>query len=306
MLDSSWAEYWDYTDSLPSSSTDLSKIFFYDNFEGGVNGQPLQEYNSAYGSAGDSIIDSSDSYNGTRCMQTNLAKGYRGFNSWGFTVKFPAVYEGDEVWIRAAVKMRPDTDTSTGITHLKFIRLLGEAQFEDGSYKNCGYLECGLRAGEPPTAIRNHINAERPVGDVSTSYKPWDPPHDYTEWRMIEFYAKMGVDEMDNGGNAVVRVWMDGNLVREDKATQKTTPHYRDPDDRSIKEWPKNGRRNNLYMTTYWNGGQNDGSGLYPTTDIRWWYDHVTIAVKNADRDDSAHLATDAYGNKFIGMAINS
>lgn len=218
--------------------------------------------------ANQSFVSTARASNGTRSCEFNINQGATGFGDWGGIVDLPSnLTSGDEIWIRVKTYWPTgfNYDSTSEGNRLKFIRL----HTRTSSDSNQGYDDWYI----------NPQGATQPFRFIFEGEQVWEPfgtandriTHD--TWETYEIYMKLDSVSVDNGGQARIRVWKNGNLMEEitGRKTLVSSASYADL----------------LYFFTYWNGGAPKTQSMY-----------VDEIVLTSDTPTS----TDNNGNPFVGM----
>ena len=150
---------------------------------------------------------------------------------------------------------------------LKFLRM----HVENSQGDNRGYNDIYIDAKNAASAFKFIYEGEQrwvDLGEKSLLPK-------FNQWESYEFYVKFHHKSKDDGGEAVIRFWKNGKLIKE--ITNRKT--LVDPTDSS-------GR---THIFTYWNGGS-------PKTQFMY-IDNLVLSSKTPPD-------TDEFGNVFIGTGI--
>lgn len=207
-------------------------------------------------------------FEGKKVCVNSIPKGHTGWGTWGGVLATPKLYKGQEVWLRARTYFLGGSDPfsySEG-NRLKFFRF--RTYTADGSH--LGYND---------TYINNPTMAT-PYGFIYEGENKWQmfgkrPEHNvsFDRWETHEMYIRFDDLKESEGGNALVRVWKDGELLLETR--ERRTLKFPDAIARDF------------YLFTYWNGGSPKDQYMY--------IDDVKVAIEEP-------LNRDAHGNPFIGV----
>jgi hypothetical protein len=249
--------------------TDLNRILCYENFDGRSG---KLENIPDFGSCDNGTIENSGD---GKIGQTWIGRGKEGWGEWGYSWKnddLRACQSGDEAWCRIEIFMPNDFSVNAGSGRMKMFRFGRRKKSNDD---NRGYIDWYISNGS------NNLSWQAIVEMAA------DPPGQDTGWveyssgrvkkgrkQMFEFYTYF------HPTNGVTRAWCDGVLFADTRRETMQSDAYLE----------------RLLFLTMYNEGSPKTQGLQ--------FDHHTVAVKNSRRNDTAHLSTDANGNKFIGMDI--
>ncbi len=217
----------------------------------------------------DPVKSSADvAYSGNRSAKLPVSGGTDAWGSFGGVFMFPsALQRGGEAWFRVRVYWPSGFDyTAPGAGgRLKFLRL--HTQTSGGA--NIGYDDIYINGpGSNPQFqyIYETVDQWVPLGGAAEQIK-------FNVWETYEFYVKFDTVPVSQGGQARVRFWKNGNLVRDisDKVTLSQST----------------GKIDSALLFTYWNGNAPKTQSLY-----------VDDVVVTSDTPPGR----DAQGNPFIGL----
>ena len=180
---------------------------------------------------------------------------------WGGGMVFPQnLNRGDEIWFRVKTYMPTGFDYGAygAGNRLKFLRI--HTANADGS--NIGYDDLYIqRAGSsnPFDWIYEGEGVWSPVGVLSDQFQ-------YEKWETYEMYVKLDIAPVSAGGQAHVRVWKNGVLLKDitDRITLQNSGAY----------------ANLAYLFSYWNGGAPKAQFMYVDDVV---LQTVTPAARDAD-----------------------
>lgn len=237
----------------------------------------VQDYNNGvvgekapFDAGGNSRYSDQVSLEGGQSCQMGINAGATGYGQWGGVISHPeTLYEGDELWFRVYTYFPEGFDYfSYGEGgRLKFLRM----HVENSQGDNRGYNDIYIDAKNAASAFKFIYEGEQrwvDLGEKSLLPK-------FNQWESYEFYVKFHHKSKDDGGEAVIRFWKNGKLIKE--ITNRKT--LVDPTDSS-------GR---THIFTYWNGGS-------PKTQFMY-IDNLVLSSKTPPD-------TDEFGNVFIGTGI--
>jgi len=229
-----------------------------------------------------------ESFSGGKSLEMNIMEGFRGFGSFGGIMEFPSYTEiggqrlvkGDEIWVRLRIKFPSDFEFNQNGRN-KFLRLR-TFNGEGASKVSEGYNDLYLNA---PPGVSAGGNA--PFQYIFEGAQKWYNMGEYGEageggqfpalgeWHTIEYYLRLDDQKGTEGGNSMVRTWVNGELIGEtnDRNTLVTPTSYIE----------------SLYMFTFW-----DDDGAHRTQKL--WVDDIIVT-------SDTPLARDAQGNPFVGLA---
>lgn len=230
-----------------------------------------------------------ESYSGGKSLELNIQQGSTGFGSLGGIIDFnkcthvsgQKLVKGDEIWIRLRIKFPNNFEFNLNGRN-KFLRLR-TFHDEGASAVSEGYND--LYINSPPGVSGGGGNG--PFQYIFEGFvgPAWHNMGDYSagdefpalgEWHTIEFYLRLDDQKGTEGGDSMVRTWLNGELLGEtnNRNTLVTPESY-------IKS---------LYLFTYWD---NDGAHITQ----KFWIDDLIITSIEP-------LATDSNGNPFIGVDL--
>lgn len=238
------------------------------NFEEGKLGQPADGGDgfgspSGGGAAGYTYYSNKHVHSGNQSAVCSIDAGTNGWAKWGGSWKYPPLYEGSEIWIRAWVYIPEGFDMrSDSPEGLKFIRI--HVSNADGS--NVGYNHIFLHNWKISigTEVKGGLFNNNPISEL----RLLGPGIKANKWHAYEMYIKHGAP-----GKGAYRVWQDGDLIFEDtkSGTMLKSGAYSDF----------------IYFFTYWNGNSPKTQSL--------WVDDIVITNERPNN-------TDSKGNHYIGI----
>ncbi|PTB98413.1 hypothetical protein C9993_07820 [Marinobacter sp. Z-F4-2] len=230
------------------------------------------------GNAGLTVYTDEYAYSGDRSLKLTIKEGSTGFGTFGGSINFEKcahlggrnLVKGDEIWIRTRLLFPSGFEFNNGSN--KFLRLRSYNTV-DGKTSSEGYNDL---------YIHGHPEKEdlKPFWYIFEGEQRWytfgEPRHffeDFT-WKTVEWYLKFDNKKESEGGDARMRVWVDGELIGDtgERRTLKTDTSF-------IKYF-------NLF-TWYGNEGSPKTQSLY-----------VDDFFMTTDAPESF----DADGNRFIGV----
>lgn len=238
------------------------------NFNGGTIGARAQGPGGFSDAAGNTFYTAAQYYEGGKAVEMNIAQGDTAFGTWGGIITHPTVLrKGDEIWVRVRTFMPAgfNYDSYGEGGHLKFLRV--HTQSESGA--NQGYNDWYIDDKNAPYAHKFIYEGEQ-VWDnfAGPEYRPV-----LGQWETYEMYLKLDNIPVSAGGQARVRLWKNGVLIK-DITNRKTLATASSVSDRT-------------HLFTYWNGGA-------PQTQKMYVDDVVVTSDLPAGRD--------AHGNPYIGV----
>jgi len=215
-----------------------------------------------------SVVTDIKSYSGDKSCLQHIDEGKTGFGQWGGIINHPsALKKGDEIWVRIRTFMPSgfNYDSTSGGSRLKFLRV----HVRDASSDNLGYNDWYINPKGGGTPFRFIYEEEQVWSNVGTS----DDAIKLGQWETYEYYIKFDNVSVDNGRQARVRFWKNGELLNDitDRMTLKNSSAYSD----------------RTHVFTYWNGGS-------PATQDMYVDDLVITSDTPGKRD--------ANGNPYIGV----
>ncbi|MGD8175220.1 hypothetical protein [Marinimicrobium sp. ARAG 43.8] len=231
-------------------------------------------------SAGNTLYSQKRAYSGSRSMELTIKKGGKGFGGLGGIINFEncsefggkVLRQGDEIWIRTRLLFPEGFEfNKNGMNKFLRVRVFRD---EGGRRVSEGYNDLYIDSHSYKTNYHpfNFIfeGAQRwfRIGSKEHFFEP-------EKWKTIEFYLKFDSSSKNDGGEAVVRVWVDGKLVGEtfDRRTMNTPQSYAQA----------------LYFFTYW-----DNEGAHRTQSF--YADDLTITTSTPPQRDE-------FGNPYIGSS---
>jgi len=251
------------------------------------NGEQSGEQSFISDSGGTFYTDE-ESYSEGKSLEMNIQQGSTGFGSFGGIMEFPSYTEiggerlvkGDEIWVRLRIKFPGDFEFNQNGRN-KFLRL----RTFSGTGVHEGYND--LYLNHPPGVSTwppdDNGAANGPLQYIFEGEQQWYNMGDYSagdqfpalgEWHTIEYYLRLDDQKGTEGGNSMVRAWLNGELLGETNArnTLSTPESYIE----------------SLYLFTFW-----DNDGAHKTQKL--WVDDIIVTS-----DTPSDL--DAQGNPFVGL----
>ncbi|MEJ2406095.1 MAG: hypothetical protein P8171_17695 [Candidatus Thiodiazotropha sp.] len=216
-----------------------------------------------------SYVTDIQSYSGSNSCLLHINAGQTGFGVWGGILSHPSpLYRGDEVWVRVRTFFPAsfNYDSSGEGNHLKFLRL----HTRGDSNTNYGYDDIYIDPEASSLAFRFIYEGDPVWSNIGST----DDKIKKGVWETYEYYVKFDSISKDNGGNAIVRFWKNGELLKE--VTNLTTLAN------------SNAYSESTYIFTYWNGASPQTQQMY--------LDDLVIT-------SSPPGETDSHGNKYIGVS---
>lgn len=168
------------------------------------------------GAAGETTYSDEFSYSGDNSIKMTIVEGKTGWGTFGGTVHFEKcvhvggrkLVKGDEIWVRARM-LFPEGFEFNQNGRNKFLRLRAFHD-ENGTKVSEGYNDLYLNAhgSSPFEFIFEGVNSWYSMGSESDFFQ-------HGVWKTVEFYLKLDDKKVSEGGDARVRVWIDGKLIGE-------------------------------------------------------------------------------------------
>lgn len=223
--------------------------------------------------AGNTTYTDEQVYSGNRALKLVIQEGYKGFGSLGGIIDFQKcsavggrlLRKGDEVWVRVHLFFPKGFEFNVNGRN-KFLRL---RTFNSAGVSE-GYNDLYLDAKMDTT----------PYDYIFEGLQRWysmgsqDDLFPLGQWRTVEYYLRLDDKTQAEGGNARLRVWVDGKLIGDtgDRANLVTPDSY----------------IGFLYFFTYW-----DNAGAHKTQ--TFYADELVLTSDTpANRDSN--------GFPFIGL----
>ena len=267
---SSYAVTTRQTAKLPGDESDLTRIYYHEDFAGLNVGDSAYRYNGMNDNQHADVV-STPSVSAGRGVKTWMTGNNSGWGDWGFTRSFPDCGEGAEAWARVWVNI-PSGFTWTGRANgrYKFFRF----RRRDGANTHIGFTDALMTNNRDLSCGTEGVNG-------SALYDLSDVTIIHGANTCLECYVRFSSSE--SGG--MIRFWQNGVMIGERKmATMATKPGE---------------HGDSFYFLTHFT---NTGGGE-PGYAGHLHYDSIAIAVQCPARDDTPHLTTDSAGNRMIGMA---
>jgi hypothetical protein len=187
--------------ALPAFYRDITFEFGSDG-SSAVN-DPLG-FDSDNSIGGDTTISTTDPYSGTRCAQCHIDSAE---TLWGGSIVIPGtdIAVGDEVWVRARMKIPADFDAVSGDSVLKWLRWRTQNTGQVPNHSSTIALRAntitplGIRTEQEDSSAVDDVNCEVPYGDWETG--------------LWEFYIHLANDTTGKLGtwlNGEPQGWVDG------------------------------------------------------------------------------------------------
>ena len=239
--------------------------YFQDSFDSYEDGRSLSRFDP-FDAAGNTSVSSEQSYSGDFSAKMEIRpENDGGFGTWGGIVPInPAIPKGGEVWTRLRV-FWPESFEFSASPWMKFLRFHNRT----GDGANGGYNDLYIHNADGPTSVL------RCIKEFHNQWEVYDGnPIPRDTWETYEMYLFVDDVSVDNGGNARMRIWRDGELIFDRTDVPTIT------DAQGVIE--------SFYLFTYWNNENPPNNFLY--------VDDLVIATHA-----NPPINTDAEGNAFIG-----
>ncbi len=218
----------DASDSIPEVS--VENPYFSDDFEGYENGTSLSAH-APFDAAGRTVASDEQSYSGTTSAKMEIRESDGGaFGMWGGVVPLqPTIAKGGEVWVRFRV-FWPESFEFSAFPYMKFMRL--HTKIPSG--ENSGYNDLYIDKADDTLEVLRCIKEKHNIWEVYNGHKI---PRN--TWETYEMYLFVDDISVNDGGDARMRVWRDGELIfdRTDVPTINQA----------------GGEVDYFYLFTYWN-----------------------------------------------------
>jgi len=256
-------------------------------FNPGLTGETIQSGSCIkYGepvftsTAGMTFYTEDESFGVGKSAELNVVQGSSGFGTLGGVINFSSctnfddsagkIVKGQEIWVSVRLKFPTGFEFNQNGRN-KFLRL---RTFHDeaGTPVSEGYNDLYINGPSSGEGVQPFHYIFEGAGRWYRAGEPEDF-FNLGNWNTIEFYLKLDNIKGSDGGESMVRVWVDGRLIGETNGrnTLKFASSY----------------ISSLYFFTYWD---NDGAHL----DQKFWADDLVITTDTpADRDQ--------FGNPMIG-----
>lgn len=259
------------------------------DFEGGTNGQSVTSAYPTINGATDGTISTEEAAHGTKSFKTFIDPKDGGYGSYGGILgevnpKHPFMLQGGEVWVRW-YSFKPQSWENECDPYMKHMRISTVTSSGDNSG---GYSDM-------------YLNGHQHRWITETDQDWWEDPWYKASsafnlrkgvWECYELYTRMGHTPTKDGGNGLMRFWVNGVLAIEtgNRRTMKDA-----------------GGRSDRVLWHTWHQ-YNNGQGGGATQRRNSYMDQWTLAFRgNEDGggsiDCTGSMATDAQGNYMIGTA---
>lgn len=206
----------------------------FENGEVGTNARgSAQDFDDA---AGGSYITNERVLRGDQAAKLTVTDGSTAFGEWGGIINFPEpLRKGDEIWFSVNTFFPEgfNYDSTGEGEHLKFLRV----HVSTPTGANRGYNDWYINPEGSSVPHKFICECQARWFDFGTSAEAVQRGR----WESYEMYIKLDDVPTDEGGNALVRVWKNGSLLREITGA-KTLSSATDISTRA-------------HLFTYWNGG---------------------------------------------------
>ncbi len=235
------------------------------------------------GAAGNTVYTDEESYSGGKALKLTVNEGSRGYGTLGGTISFEncehvggkRLYKGDELWIRTRLFFPEGFEFNVNGRN-KFLRVRA-FHYEDGNKVSEGYNDLyidGHPRDEGYRPFQFIFEGEAnwyTMGNIGDFFKRG-------EWKTVEYYLRLDNEKESEGGQAKVRVWIDGTLIGEtgERRTLVTEDSFVE----------------SLYFFTYW-----DNEGAHKTQSF--YADDIVLTSETPSERD-------ANGYPYIGMGTSS
>lgn len=205
------------------------------------NAGTVDEKVAGLDAAGGTRYTKEQSFEGGKAAVLEARRGRENYGRWGGRVEFPSkLRKGDEVWWRVRTFWPKGMDY-TAEPRLKFLRV----HTCSASGKNQGYNDIYINKPEskiPFQFIYEGAQKWSPVSDANDAIVP-------DIWETYEYYMKLDNRSVDEGGQARIRFWKNGKLLKDitDRKTLKIDDDYAD----------------SALLFTYWNSSPYLGQIVY-------------------------------------------
>ena len=228
---------------------------------------------SFHDAAGRSRYADTPALSGSQSGSVLATKDETGFGVWGGAFDTPNLTEGDEVWYRVNVYYPTGWDFSCkGCNQgMKFMRIATQSATGNGE----GYIDSYIKGGSTGgtiTADSEVDNGFYSTGKTNADIFGLGTPITRDQWHTFEMYVKFSSVQ----GQAIYRIWQDGNLIFEDLSAGTL--------------FSPSSKANKALLYTYWNEGA-------PRTQTSY-VDDIVITNEVPGRKD-------ANGNPFIGVGAS-
>lgn len=254
----------DLIDEIGTDCQD-SKSYFCDNFDSYEDGSSLTNLNP-FDSAGNTKVSSEQSYSGKFSAKMEIKPDNKGgFGNWGGIIRIePNIPKGGEVWVSLKA-FWPASFEFSASPWMKFLRF--HNQKGDGT--NGGYNDLYIDEADSNESVL------RCIKEIHDKWEVYDGnPIARDTWETYEMYLFIDDIPVDEGGNARMRIWRDGELIFDRTDVPTITEAQ--------------GVINAFYLFTYWNNENPPDNYMY--------IDDLIIAT-----DANPPINKDDDGNVFIG-----
>lgn len=175
-----------------------------------------------FGAAGQTRFTTEQSYEGGKAVVLKAERGKENYGRWGARIKFPRMLKkGDQVWWRVRTFWPKGMDYSAN-PRLKFLRV--HTCTPKG--KNRGYNDVYMNAPGSDIPFQFIYEGAHRWHPLSTARDAVVPD----TWETYEYYVKLDDQTVEQGGQARIRFWKNGKLLKDitSRKTLKTPEDYAD------------------------------------------------------------------------------
>ena len=153
-----------------------------------------------------------ESYSGYKSIRTAVEQGSTGFGQLGGVYTFSSagrdnLVKGDEIWVRLRMKLGSTWQWNSGRN--KFLRYRVYSSSGESRGYNDLYFDGNRSDGGVYSFIfegeHNWYHFQGPLTDLPSK----------SGWKTIEFYMKLDDKNGSEGGDSMIRLWLDGVLIGE-------------------------------------------------------------------------------------------
>ncbi|MDW6002668.1 heparin lyase I family protein [Vibrio mangrovi] len=260
------------------------------NFNFGNDGDTAYDANAGFNDlAGASKIvkrgNGTPTLEGFSAAEINIRQGETGYGSWGGSMFFPEyIHRGEELWLQFYVYIPEDYVINTATGYLSLLRLRNIIASPDKTKKATGFLDIMFQNQDSTrgtfAVLKQGESSVKRIGNSASQPIPRD------QWVKLELYVHADSVPQSKGGQGIVRLWMDDELVGEvsDIVTLGMA-------NLNTKEQYEDGYFTRVMFFSYWFGGAPKTQKLY--------MDHVFMT-----NDANVPEYRDAQGHLFLGKRL--
>lgn len=223
--------------------------------------------------------------NGEKSIRLSISEGHKGFGLLGGVIDFSqcsiagahALAKGSEVWVTTKLWFPADFEFNANGRN-KFPRLRTHHMEGDKKISE-GYNDLYLDA-PPGTELWKGYAPFQYIFEGRQSWFRMNEGEEFflkERWNTVEYYLKFDNTKQSEGGDPVMRVWVNGNLIGETREKENMLR-----EDSFVES---------LYFFTYW-----DNEGAHRSQ--HFFADDIVVTNEKPDQ-------LDQFGNPYLGLHLD-